>query len=235
MEMPYGRSEEDTLPDIEKKSPAVGQVRLHLECRGEAVDEGTLVQQGRPVIKEPAVPVYPLITGQRGQSGIEVAMAFGVPVSILMQFLQTLVDTAYSGPMHTVDKLIEEGGKDKQIIWIHWLCGILTFVMYLSLTFVALYFGNEVINVIVNNLPAWMTNGLNAVAKVLPALGFALLMNLLLEQDLIPYLIIGFALTAWLGMSMIGVAAVSVALAWIIYLLKRDQLNSASEPEEEEL
>ena len=80
-----------------------------------------------------------------------------------------------------------------------------------------------------------MTNGLNAVAKVLPALGFALLMNLLLEQDLIPYLIIGFALTAWLGMSMIGVAAVSVALAWIIYLLKRDQLNSASEPEEEEL
>lgn len=60
-------------------------------------------------------------------------------------------------------------------------------------------------------------------------------MNLLLEQDLIPYLIIGFALTAWLGMSMIGVAAVSVALAWIIYLLKRDQLNSASEPEEEEL
>ena len=62
-----------------------------------------------------------------------------------------------------------------------------------------------------------------------------LLMNLLLEQDLIPYLIIGFALTAWLGMSMIGVAAVSVALAWIIYLLKRDQLSSASEPEEEEL
>ena len=80
-----------------------------------------------------------------------------------------------------------------------------------------------------------MTNGLNAVAKVLPALGFALLMNLLLEQDLVPYLIIGFALTAWLGMSMIGVAAVSVALAWIIYLLKRDQLNTAKPSEEEEL
>ena len=71
MEMSYGRSEEDTLPDIEKKSPAVGQVRLHLECRGEAVDEGPLVQQGRPVIKEPAIPVYPLITGQRGQAGGE--------------------------------------------------------------------------------------------------------------------------------------------------------------------
>ena len=69
MEMPYGRAEEDTLPDIEKKSPAVRKERLHLECRGEAVDEGTLVQQGRPVIKEPAVPVYPLIACQREQSG----------------------------------------------------------------------------------------------------------------------------------------------------------------------
>ena len=36
MEMPYGRAEEDTLPDIEKKSPAVRKERLHLECRGEA-------------------------------------------------------------------------------------------------------------------------------------------------------------------------------------------------------
>lgn len=71
MEMPYGRSEEDTLPYIEKKSPAVRKERLHLECRGEAVDEGPFVQQGRPVIKEPAVPVYPLIAGQRGQAGRE--------------------------------------------------------------------------------------------------------------------------------------------------------------------
>lgn len=73
MEMPYGRSEEDALPDIEKKSPAVGQVRLHLECRGEAVDEGPLVQQGRPVIKEPGrsgLPSHslPARTGRRDRN-----------------------------------------------------------------------------------------------------------------------------------------------------------------------
>ena len=167
-------------------------------------------------------------------SGIEVALAFGVPVSVLMQFLQTLLDTAYSAPMHTVDNLIDQGGKEKQIIWIHYLCGILTFAVYFSLTFIVLYFGNDIINTIVANLPGWVTGGLNAVAKVLPALGFALLLNLLLETDLIPYFIIGFILAAYLGMSMVGVAAASFSIAWVIYILKRDSIGVQNAVMEEE-
>lgn len=165
-------------------------------------------------------------------SGIEIALAFGVPVSVLMQFLQTLIDTAYSAPMHTADKLIDQGGQENKIVWIHYLCGILTFFVYVILTFVALYFGNDVINVIVDNLPQWVSNGLNAVAKVLPAMGFAMLLNLLLERDLIPFFIIGFVLTAYMGLTMVGVAAVSIAIAWVIYIIKRDQHANVEEEEE---
>ena len=68
---------------------------------------------------------------------------------------------------------------------------------------------------------------MGAVAKVLPALGFALLLNLLLEKNLIPYLIIGFCLSAYLGLSSVGVAAVSIALAWIIYLERSRKMNTA--------
>jgi mannose/fructose/N-acetylgalactosamine-specific phosphotransferase system component IIC len=161
-------------------------------------------------------------------AGVEAAMAFGVPVSVLLQFVQSLIDTAYSAPMHKVDQYIDEGGKEKQIIWIHWLCGILTFAFYWALTFVALYYGNGAINAMVNNLPSWASNGLAAVAKVLPALGFALLLSLLLEKDLIPYFMIGFALAAYLNMTMVGVAIVSIALAWIIYLSRVNTLNKAA-------
>ncbi len=160
-------------------------------------------------------------------TGVEAAMMFGVPVSVLLQFMQSLIDTAYSGPMHTVDNLIDQGGQEKKIIMIHWLCGIITFFIYFILTFVALYFGNNAINAIVSNLPAWVSSGLGAVAKVLPALGFALLLNLLLEKNLIPYLIIGFCLSAYLGLSMVGVAAVSIALAWIIYLERSRKMNTS--------
>lgn len=151
-------------------------------------------------------------------AGVEAAMMFGVPVSILLQFFQSLIDTLYSLPMHKVDSLIDEGGKEKQMILIHWACPLITALVYCLLTFFALYFGNNAISAIVNNLPEWANNGLSAVSAVLPALGFALLLNLLLEVNLIPYFVIGFCLAAYLGLSMIGIAAISVALAGIIYI-----------------
>ena len=154
-------------------------------------------------------------------SGVEAAMMFGVPVSILLQFIQSLIDTAYSLPMHTVDKQIDEGNQEKKIIWIHWGCVVITCTFYCLLTFLVLYFGNDTINWIVNNLPDWVNNGLSAVSVVLPALGYALLLNLLLEKDLIPYFIIGFCLAAYLGLSMVGVAAISIGLAWIIYIERK--------------
>lgn len=170
-------------------------------------------------------------------SGIEVAMTFAVPVSVLLQFINTIIDTLYSPLMHKVDNLIDEGNQERKIVGIHYMCGLIIFSVYWLLTFVALYFGNETISLIVDNIPEWVTNGLNAVAKVLPAMGFALLLNLLMEKEVIPYLIIGFALTAWLDMSMIAVATISLAIALIMYQIKTKELelerNNSLEIEEE--
>ncbi len=151
-------------------------------------------------------------------AGVEAAMMFGVPVSVLMQFFQSILDTSFSFPMHTVERLIDEGGKERQIVGIHYLYGVIQFLIYFVLTFVVMYFGNDSISVIVNNLPEWANSGLSAVALVLPALGFALLLSLLLETSLVPYFVLGFALSAYLGLPMVGVAGVAIAIAAIIYI-----------------
>ncbi len=78
-----------------------------------------------------------------------------------------------------------------------------------------------------NGLPEWANTGLSAVAKVLPALGFALLLNLLLDKKLIPYFIIGFCLSAYLNMSLIGVFAISYDIAYIIYIERKNKTNFA--------
>ena len=104
-----------------------------------------------------------LLTGK----GAEVAITFGLPVAVIMQFLNTLLMTLYSVLMHHVDNLIDEL-KEKQMVFIHILCGMITALMYGSLTFVVMYFGNNTINAIVKGLPAWANRGLNAVAVVLP-------------------------------------------------------------------
>lgn len=175
-----------------------------------------------------------LLTGK----GAEVAITFGLPMAVIMQFLNTLLMTSYSVLMHRVDKLIDEL-KERQIVFIHIACGMLTAFIYAILTFIVIYFGNNAIDAAVKSLPQWASNGLNAVAVILPALGFALLLNILLETNLIPFFIAGFAITAFLNLNTIAVTCIGLAAAWVIYLIRTNSIPGAAEAaahnEEDEL
>jgi len=164
-----------------------------------------------------------LLTGK----GAEVAITFGLPVAVIMQFLNTLLMTLYSVLMHHVDHLIDEL-KEKRIILIHIMCGLVTALMYASLTFIVMYFGNHAIEAVVKGLPDWANKGLNAVAVILPALGFALLLNILLEKTLIPFFIAGIAITAFTHLNTIAVTCLAVAVAWFIYLLRTNNIAGTS-------
>ena len=154
-------------------------------------------------------------------TGAETAIMFGVPVAILMQFMAALLMTFYSSFMAKVDKDILIG-KYSSISFYHYLVGICDFTMYALLTFVAMYFGNDLINAIVNGLPAWANSGLTAVSVMLPCVGFALLLNIIMEKDLVPYFILGFIPAAFVGrdLSMIAIVAMACALAMIIFQLR---------------
>ena len=167
-----------------------------------------------------------LMTG----NDLEIAIAFAIPVAVIVQMLNILKMTAFSGLMHKADSYIDEG-KEGKVIGIHFLCGIFTFLIYFTFTFLVLFAGDSVINAIVSSIPEWVHSGLGAVAIVLPAMGFALLLNLLWETKLIPYFVIGFVFAAYLGVSMVGICALSVAIAAVIYMLKADQLKGNAQAE----
>ena len=69
-----------------------------------------------------------------------------------------------------------------------------------------MFFGNELIEGIVNNMPDWINTGLGGVAALLPCLGFALLLNIIMEKRLIPYFILGFIPAAYVGFDLTMVA-----------------------------
>lgn len=162
-------------------------------------------------------------------TGAETAIMFGVPVAILMQFIAAALMTMYSGFMAKVDTDIDNM-KLSSISRYHYLIGICDFTMYAALTFVAMYFGNDAINAVVNNLPDWANAGLTAVSVMLPCVGFALLLNIIMEKSLTPYFIIGFIPAAFVGhdLNMIAIVAIAFAIAWIIFQLrsKSDSLEA---------
>lgn len=158
-----------------------------------------------------------IMTGQ----GAETAIVFALPVAVIMQFLNMMLMTSYSGLMQKVDRDIE-AGKYESINRIHYLAGFLSFMLYFLLTFVVMYYGNNVISKVVEALPEWAHQGMGAVAALLPALGFALLLNIIMETSLVPYFILGYVPAAFVGtdLNMVGIGAMAFAIAWIIFDLK---------------
>ena len=114
------------------------------------------------------------------------------------------------------DKAAEEadfGGIDRAL----WGGAFLFFIAYFLLVFLGAYLGSSVISAFVKMIPKFVTNGLNAASGMLPALGIAILMQLLFDKKNAAFFFIGWALTALLSVNTVGTAVIGAAIAYTIY------------------
>lgn len=162
----------------------------------------------------------------------ETALTIAIPIAILGQMLGILMRTILSNLTHTADTLIEKG-EYKKAYQVHIVLGpILYSLMYFIPIFLAVYFGTDLVKNIVNFIPEWLTNGLTLASKILPAYGFALLLNTMLSRKMLPFLLIGFFATAYSGLSVTGIAIFACTLAFILSEIKfkgnrqEDELDS---------
>ena len=62
---------------------------------------------------------------------------------------------------------------------------------------------------------------------MMPAVGFAMLLNIMLKKEYIPFLIGGFVLAAFLGMDLLAITLLAVAIALYDYYTKSSTATSA--------
>ncbi len=96
-------------------------------------------------------------------------------------------------------------------------------VMNLAFTmplFFGVLVGAEPVANLVNVIPPALTNGFNAVAGLLPAVGMSLLLRMLWDDKIAVYFLLGFVLFEYLGMPMIAVAAVGAVI--LVITAQRD-------------
>lgn len=83
----------------------------------------------------------------------------------------------------------------------------------------AIYLGKGAVQKLLDVIPATITDIITLLGGLLPALGIAMLMNILIKQkpELI-FFLFGFALVAFLKMSIIGLVFIALTVAYIIFL-----------------
>lgn len=90
-------------------------------------------------------------------------------------------------------------------------------------TFLAVAFGDVLVTTIIDAMPVWFTSGLSLAGKILPVVGFAVLLKYMPVKQNIEYLLIGFVFAAYLNVPVLGVAIVGAALGFKLY---KDQNRS---------
>jgi PTS system mannose-specific IID component len=161
--------------------------------------------------------------------GPAIALALAIPISILAEMIISGLFVFRSVFNRKFNQYAEEGNY-KKLQRLHVLSGLLKPLLMGLITFLALQLGAPAMKSFLDRIPLWVNTGLQVAGNMLPALGFALLMNLMLNKRVAPYFFLGFILAAYLKLPVIAIGGLGLIIALI---LTQPTLQNNAEPEEE--
>lgn len=95
---------------------------------------------------------------------------------------------------------------------------------YSVVVFLSAYVAQDAMISLVNAMPEWLSHGFEIAGGILPAVGFGMLLKVMMKKTYIPYLIIGFMVASFLPFSnLLPVALVGLSLALIIFNIDNAQ------------
>lgn len=153
-------------------------------------------------------------------NGMETAITIAMPAAILSAFVVNLFYGVITPIMAKAADRYAEEGKYKKIEAIFLSNGFMFDFTFAVIAFVAFMFGGDAVTAVVNTIPAWLTTGIGIAAGVLPALGFAQLINMILSKKVAVFFLLGFLLSAYLGISTLGVVCFSIVVVGSLLIVK---------------
>ena len=161
-------------------------------------------------------PAVAIVSHQSPEVATTLALAIG-SIGLISNNIYMTINATF---VHMADKYAEKG--ETKYLWIYsWLLPVLlSTILYGLPAFLAVYFGAEYLEGIMNSLPIWINNGLSAVGMLLPALGIAMMLKVVYHKQFIAFALIGYIFAAFFGLSMIGTAIFGVACALLYWQLQ---------------
>lgn len=148
----------------------------------------------------------------------EIAIStIAVPVAALLVYTDILGRFSTTFFAHRIDAAVERF--DYKGIERNYLLGAIPWALSRALpVFLALAFGSGLVETLVNfvNDVKWLADGLTLAARMLPGLGFAILLHYLPIKRNLHYLALGFGLTAMLTVIFANIQTLGGALAGVV-------------------
>lgn len=184
-----------------------------------------------------AIPVAMTLGGDvelAAQSALAICLACGPVETALMQ----LMNVPRQALLHIADGVYEKGDLKKGSLIIYAGQQALAFLQYALPVPILCMLGQKAVVAAVEMLPEWLMGCLGAFTKLLPLLGFMILLSGLLKNKAQWIMfILGFALVKAAGLSILTVTILALAIAYILFLCtgsKEEQEEETVESKQEE-
>lgn len=157
----------------------------------------------------------------------ENALALSFPFAVLFQFVTTFLYTFFSGNPKMAEKAIGNGHFGKYKLIAH--------STYIGLAVAGFVIGilsalsRPALEAFVNALPKWLISGFSVAGGLIPAIGFAMILSVMLKKELTPYVILGYICVAYLELPTMAVALVGSVFALIAYYQNSNKQEVAVE------
>lgn len=154
----------------------------------------------------------------QSHASVAASLTLGIPVATIM----LAMNTAFGQPLmliliHRIDKnaaKADTAAMTRNMLLAgyaqNW-CGII----FVPLAF---YFGSSFVTTLLGNVPDFIQTGMNIAAGLLPALGFAMLGQMIMNKKVAAFFFLGFFMVAYGKISTTGVAIFAVLIALIMYI-----------------
>ncbi len=154
---------------------------------------------------------------------VEQAIAFAVPMGLVGSFVTNLRKMVNVIFVHRADECAAKG----DLKGIRNCAIIFPPIVELPLLFLPVFlvvmFGQDAMLAFMNNVPDWVMHGMEVAGGVMPAIGFALIMNMIGKPRLIPYTIIGFIMVKALALNNLTAGLLLGCVAFLVVLAKQER------------
>lgn len=153
---------------------------------------------------------------------VEAAVALAMPIATLALGISNILAAVTPVFLKIADKGAEEGNY-KKVVFTHWLMGTITVVEKFLLVTFAFYLGADKIQSLLDFIPQFILDGMGVAAGMLPAMGFAMLLRMIVSKRLIPYFVLGFVLISYANIPVLGIALIALVIVAIKFGFLEDK------------
>lgn len=152
-------------------------------------------------------------------AGPETALTVGLPVASLVLIAKNIGMVFILPPfVHKADDYAKQGNM-RGVALMHFLGGFFGVNLIIGLCVgCGFYAGGSAVEALLNIIPDWVNNGLQITMGLLPAIGFGLLLKMIMNKELACFFLLGFALSVYLKIPTTGIAIFGAIIAIVLTL-----------------